>query len=237
MRTFTILRELLPLTLSLIRDQRRWLYFGGPVRRTPAFHVRRADRIVAALGRLGPTFVKMGQVFVSARRILRVATKWFDHPHLRGLRTAVEEFALRIHEEAGPDRRTSRRPRSPICSAAPARRTCASCRRSWSRHPNSSTPPCSVPRGCRAGWCCSSSLIPWAAWSRGPSPFWSGAMKPSPRRPGQESWAPGFSRCTWRARGAAAQQVASQVRPGHRLTPTCATRPAPLVRASCCFHG
>lgn len=188
MRTFTILRELLPLTLSLIRDQRRWLYFGDPVPRTPAFHARRAERIVAALGRLGPTFVKMGQVFagrndllpgpyaaafatltdrvppvpfaevervilenyghpytvlfehfdptpiaaaslgqvhravhqgkdvavkvlrpgvaelvdqdiVSARRILRVATKWFDHPHLRGLRTAVEEFALRIHEE------------------------------------------------------------------------------------------------------------------------------------------
>lgn len=188
MRTFTILRELLPLTLSLVRDQRRWLYFGSPVPRTPAFHARRAERIVAALGRLGPTFVKMGQVFagrndllpgpyaaafatltdrvppvpfaevervilenyghpytelfehfdptpiaaaslgqvhravhqgkdvavkvlrpgvaelvdqdiVSARRILRVATRWFDHPHLRGLRTAVEEFALRIHEE------------------------------------------------------------------------------------------------------------------------------------------
>lgn len=188
MRTVTILRELLPLTLSLIRDQRRWLWFGGPVRRTPAFHARRAERMVAALGRLGPTFVKMGQVFagrndllpepyakafatltdqvppiplaeiervilesygrpavelfeqfdpvpiaaaslgqvhrarykdqgvvvkvlrpgvpalvdediVSARSILRVATKWFDHPHIRGLRTAVEEFALRIHEE------------------------------------------------------------------------------------------------------------------------------------------
>jgi predicted unusual protein kinase regulating ubiquinone biosynthesis (AarF/ABC1/UbiB family) len=188
MRTLTILHELLPLTLSLIRDQRRWLYFGGPVTRTAAFHQRRAERMVAALGRLGPTFVKMGQVFagrndllaepyakafatltdrvppvpfaavervilenygrgyaelfeqfdpepiaaaslgqvhraryqgrevavkvlrpgvaelvdqdiVSARRILRVATRWFDHPHLRGLRTAVEEFALRIHEE------------------------------------------------------------------------------------------------------------------------------------------
>ncbi len=188
MRTLTILRELLPLTLSLIRDQRRFLYFGGPVTRTPTFHARRAERMVAALGRLGPTFVKMGQVFagrsdllaepyarafatltdrvppiafsevervilesygrpytelfeffdpqpiaaaslgqvhraryqgkevavkvlrpgvaelvdqdiVSARRILRVATRWFDHPHLRGLRTAVEEFALRIHEE------------------------------------------------------------------------------------------------------------------------------------------
>ena len=188
MRTVTILRELLPLTLSLIRDQRRWLWFGGPVPRSEAFHARRAARMVAALGRLGPTFVKMGQVFagrndllaepyakafatltdqvppvplaeiervilesygkpavelfeqfdpvpiaaaslgqvhrarykdqdvvvkvlrpgvaalvdediVSARSILRVATKWFDHPHVRGLRTAVEEFALRIHEE------------------------------------------------------------------------------------------------------------------------------------------
>src|SRR5690606_40054277 len=70
MRTFTILRELLPLTLSLIRDQRRWLYFGGPVPRTPAFHARRAERIVAALGRLGPTFVKMGQVFAGRNDLL-----------------------------------------------------------------------------------------------------------------------------------------------------------------------
>lgn len=188
MRTVTILRELLPLALSLVRDRRRGILFGGPARRSAGFHDRRAQRMVAALGRLGPTFVKMGQVFagrndllsepyarafatltdrvppvpfaevervildsygrsyaelfeffdptpiaaaslgqvhraryqgkevavkvlrpgvaelvdqdiVSARRILRVATRWIDHPHLRGLRSAVEEFALRVHEE------------------------------------------------------------------------------------------------------------------------------------------
>ena len=54
MRTLTILRELLPLTLSLVRDQRRFLYFGGPVTRSPAFHTRRADRMVPPSAGWGP---------------------------------------------------------------------------------------------------------------------------------------------------------------------------------------
>ncbi len=188
MRTITILRELLPFVLSLLRDRHRWLLFGTPLPRTPAFHQHRASRLVESLARLGPTFVKFGQIFAgrndllpepyvvalgtltdrvppiplaeirrviatsygrtteelferfddtplaaaslgqvhrarlrgrevvvkvlrpgvetlvsrdiaSARRLLAWVDRRFPNPHVRGLRAAVEEFALRVHEE------------------------------------------------------------------------------------------------------------------------------------------
>jgi predicted unusual protein kinase regulating ubiquinone biosynthesis (AarF/ABC1/UbiB family) len=63
MRTLAILRALLPLVLSLLRDRRRWLVAGPPAAREEAFHRRRARRLVEALTGLGPTFIKLGQVF------------------------------------------------------------------------------------------------------------------------------------------------------------------------------
>ena len=63
MRFFVILARLLPLALSFVRDRRRWLVGGRPAGRTPAFHQRRADRLLDAITRLGPSFVKLGQIF------------------------------------------------------------------------------------------------------------------------------------------------------------------------------
>jgi predicted unusual protein kinase regulating ubiquinone biosynthesis (AarF/ABC1/UbiB family) len=65
MRTAVILARLLPFVLSVLRDRRRWLVAGAPIARTHAFHERRAARLVAALAELGPTFVKLAQVFAS----------------------------------------------------------------------------------------------------------------------------------------------------------------------------
>ncbi|MBX3173433.1 MAG: AarF/ABC1/UbiB kinase family protein [Gemmatimonadaceae bacterium] len=66
MHTIRVLLALGPLALSFVRDYRRWLWFGRPVTRTPEFHRRRARRLVARVVALGPTFVKLAQVF-SAR--------------------------------------------------------------------------------------------------------------------------------------------------------------------------
>ncbi|HEX2189856.1 MAG TPA: AarF/UbiB family protein [Longimicrobiaceae bacterium] len=66
MRTLFLLVRLLPFALSFARDRRRLLFWGAPARRTPAFHQRRARRLALAIPKLGPTFVKIGQVF-SAR--------------------------------------------------------------------------------------------------------------------------------------------------------------------------
>ena len=66
MRTFSLLFRLLPFALSFARDRRRFLLWGRPARRSPAFHLRRAERLADVIPTLGPTFVKIGQVF-SAR--------------------------------------------------------------------------------------------------------------------------------------------------------------------------
>ncbi|MGQ0765965.1 MAG: ABC1 kinase family protein [Gemmatimonadota bacterium] len=66
MRLLVIVWRLGPLVLSFVRDWRRWIWWGGPVERTSAFHESRARKLVGALARLGPSFVKMAQIF-SAR--------------------------------------------------------------------------------------------------------------------------------------------------------------------------
>jgi predicted unusual protein kinase regulating ubiquinone biosynthesis (AarF/ABC1/UbiB family) len=65
MRTAYIVLRLLPFGLSVRRDFRRWIFGGAPARRTREFHARRAERLVAAIAGLGPTFVKLAQVFAS----------------------------------------------------------------------------------------------------------------------------------------------------------------------------
>lgn len=65
MHTLYITLRFLPLALSFRRDFRRWIFWGGPVARTRAFHRARAERLVATITALGPTFVKLAQVFAS----------------------------------------------------------------------------------------------------------------------------------------------------------------------------
>ncbi len=53
----------MPLLLSFARDRRRWLVGGQGALRSPAFHVARAERLAATIARIGPTFVKLTQLF------------------------------------------------------------------------------------------------------------------------------------------------------------------------------
>ncbi|MDF1504557.1 AarF/UbiB family protein [Roseisolibacter sp. H3M3-2] len=62
LRTLLVALRLAPLVLSILRDHRRWLWFGAPIPRTRAFHERRAARLVATVAALGPAFVKMAQI-------------------------------------------------------------------------------------------------------------------------------------------------------------------------------
>ncbi|HEU4722514.1 MAG TPA: AarF/UbiB family protein [Gemmatimonadaceae bacterium] len=70
MRLVVILYRLLPFALAFWRDHRRWLFFGAPARRTSADHERRAYRLVRSLAALGPTFVKMAQLFAGRTDLL-----------------------------------------------------------------------------------------------------------------------------------------------------------------------
>jgi predicted unusual protein kinase regulating ubiquinone biosynthesis (AarF/ABC1/UbiB family) len=70
MRFLVVLRHVLPLALSFARDRRRWLVFGGPLTRTPEFHERRAARLLHSITDLGPSFVKLGQIFAGRADVL-----------------------------------------------------------------------------------------------------------------------------------------------------------------------
>ena len=70
MRAIEILLRFLPLLLSFRRDQRRWLVFGRRSVRSAAFHQRRAERMVVLLAALGPTFVKLAQLFAGRADII-----------------------------------------------------------------------------------------------------------------------------------------------------------------------
>src|SRR5690348_15105730 len=70
MRTVYVLLRVLPFLLSFRRDSRRWLVVGGPVRRSAAFHQRRAEALVRTIAALGPSFVKIAQVFAGRADLL-----------------------------------------------------------------------------------------------------------------------------------------------------------------------
>jgi len=69
-RALTIFWRLAPFVLGFLRDRRRWIVFGRPQRRSPEDHLRRADRLTAVIARLGPTFIKLAQVFSARADIL-----------------------------------------------------------------------------------------------------------------------------------------------------------------------
>ena len=73
MRLIIIVSRLLPFALAFRRDFRRWILFGSPAPRSPADHQRRAERLVTTLAALGPTFVKMAQVFAGRADLLAPA--------------------------------------------------------------------------------------------------------------------------------------------------------------------
>ena len=64
-RTLVIVWRLLPLGVSFRRDFARWIFFGAPVVRDENFHENRANALVDTLASLGPTFVKLAQIFAS----------------------------------------------------------------------------------------------------------------------------------------------------------------------------
>ncbi len=70
MRLLVILKHAVPLLLSVLRDRRRWFFWGRPADRTAAFHERRARRLLASIVELGPSFVKMGQLFAGRTDLL-----------------------------------------------------------------------------------------------------------------------------------------------------------------------
>ena len=69
-RTVSVLFRLTPFVVAFLRDRRRFILVGRRSDRSPAHHERRAKRLTKVLGGLGPTFIKLAQLFSSRADIL-----------------------------------------------------------------------------------------------------------------------------------------------------------------------
>ena len=87
-RGIRVLVSLTPLVVGFLRDRRRWIVVGGPARRSERHHRRRAEKLVARMAKLGPTFIKLGQL-MSARADI------FPEPYLTAIGT--------LQDQAPPD--------------------------------------------------------------------------------------------------------------------------------------
>ncbi len=83
-RSLTIVARLLPFMLAFIRDRRRWVLFGRPRRTSAEAHARRAQKLTATIASLGPTFIKLAQVFGSRADIL-------PEPYLSSISTLQDQ--------------------------------------------------------------------------------------------------------------------------------------------------
>lgn len=83
MRALVVFLRLLPFVLAFVRDRRRWIIVGAPARRSPEQHRRRAQRLAATIAALGPTYIKLSQVFASRADIV-------PEPYLEQLGTLTD---------------------------------------------------------------------------------------------------------------------------------------------------
>jgi predicted unusual protein kinase regulating ubiquinone biosynthesis (AarF/ABC1/UbiB family) len=69
-RAALIFGRLTPFLIAFLRDRRRWILFGRGVQRSAEDHRRRAVRLTTTIATLGPTFIKLAQVFSARADIL-----------------------------------------------------------------------------------------------------------------------------------------------------------------------
>ena len=83
MHTLRVILALAPFAVSFLRDYRRWIWWGAQVTRSAEHHARRARALVQTIVRLGPTFVKLAQVFASRADLI-------PDPYLSELGTLID---------------------------------------------------------------------------------------------------------------------------------------------------
>jgi predicted unusual protein kinase regulating ubiquinone biosynthesis (AarF/ABC1/UbiB family) len=77
-RVMRVLTRLTPFLFAFLRDRKRLILIGRGAKRTEAHHEKRAQALVTALAKLGPTFIKLAQL-LSARADI------FPEPYLTAI--------------------------------------------------------------------------------------------------------------------------------------------------------
>jgi predicted unusual protein kinase regulating ubiquinone biosynthesis (AarF/ABC1/UbiB family) len=83
-RALVVFGRLFPFVLAFLWDRRRFLVVGRPRRRDAEAHQRRAERLTRTLADLGPTFIKLAQVFGARADIL-------PEPYLSAVATLTDQ--------------------------------------------------------------------------------------------------------------------------------------------------
>ncbi|HEY7481928.1 MAG TPA: AarF/UbiB family protein [Gemmatimonadales bacterium] len=84
MRPLVVFIRLVPFVLAFLRDRRRYLVFGRPLRRNEERHRKRAERLTRTVADLGPAFIKLAQVFAARADIL-------PEPYLSSIGTLTDQ--------------------------------------------------------------------------------------------------------------------------------------------------
>ena len=84
MRALVVFGRLFPFVLGFLWDRRRFLVVGRPRHRDVERHRQRAERLTRTLADLGPTFIKLAQVFAARADIL-------PEPYLSAIATLTDQ--------------------------------------------------------------------------------------------------------------------------------------------------
>src|ERR1041384_1325246 len=87
LRIFVVWYRLAPFLIAFLRDRRRWIVAGPPRFLSDDLHRQRARRLTRTIASLGPSFIKLAQVFGIRADII---------PHIY-----VEELA-NLHDRVPP---------------------------------------------------------------------------------------------------------------------------------------
>ncbi|WP_405285448.1 AarF/UbiB family protein [Gaopeijia maritima] len=83
-RSIRVFVALVPFVIAFLRDRRRFILIGRGARRSPRHHQRRAERLTRRIAQLGPTFIKLAQIFSSRADI-------FPEPYLTEIGTLQDQ--------------------------------------------------------------------------------------------------------------------------------------------------
>jgi predicted unusual protein kinase regulating ubiquinone biosynthesis (AarF/ABC1/UbiB family) len=83
-RAILVFVRLFPFVVAFLRDRRRFILFGRPLPLSEERHRRRAERLTRTLAGLGPTFIKLAQVFSARADIL-------PEPYLGAIGTLTDQ--------------------------------------------------------------------------------------------------------------------------------------------------